>query len=47
MAAIRMLSAGMLPLTSGLCLAFGGWIVADEWRILTMARPKVKRAESL
>jgi hypothetical protein len=43
---IRLISAQTLPLISGLCLAFGGWIVADEWKILMQlsTRPRERRA---
>jgi hypothetical protein len=33
---IRMLGVGMIPLLSGLAVAFGGWILASEWRMLKL-----------
>ncbi len=31
---IRLVEISVLPLISGLAVAFGGWILADEWRML-------------
>jgi hypothetical protein len=33
----KMLGAGIMPLLSGLAVAFGGWILVDEWRVLRTA----------
>ncbi len=35
---MKVMGAGIMPLMSGLAVAFGGWILADEWRMLKMAR---------
>jgi hypothetical protein len=41
---VKMLSIGLLPMLSGLAVAFGGWIIADEWRMLqTTATPPPRR----
>ena len=34
----KLLSAGVLPLWSGLAVAFGGWILADEWRMFKLTQ---------
>jgi hypothetical protein len=35
---IKLLGTGTLPLLSGLAVAFGGWILAGEWRMLSISR---------
>lgn len=34
-----MFNAGILPLLSGLAVAFGGWVLFDEWDTLRRTRP--------
>lgn len=36
----RLLSVGIIPLISGLAVAFGGWIIAEEWRVLKVLRSR-------
>jgi len=38
-----LLHVGITPLLSGIAVAFGGWVLYDEWQTLRLTRPVGRR----